>query len=223
MKQFKNFKGVYEKPRGKRFSLFTRNLTPGKKVYDEFLFKDKGVEFREWNPNRSKLAAALMKGISQIGIKENDFVLYLGAASGTTPSHISDIIGNNGFIYAIDFAPRVIRDLVFVAEDRKNIAPMLADASKPETYYKNISKVDVIYQDIAQREQAEIFLNNFKFLKDDGFALLCVKARSVDVAKKPKQVFKETREKLEKHVKILDYRELDPFEKDHCIFVCKKR
>ena len=222
MKQFKQFIGVYERPKGKHFSLLTKSLVPGKRVYGENLKREKGVEYREWDQNRSKLAAALMKGISQIGIKESDRVLYLGAASGTTVSHVSDIVGKNGFIYAIDFAPRVVRDLTFLAEDRKNIAPMLADASKPETYYKNISKVDIIYQDIAQREQAEIFLGNFKFLKKDGIALLCVKARSVDVARKPKQVFKEMREKLEKEVKIVDYRELDPFEKDHCIFVCKK-
>ncbi len=222
MKQFKQFKGVYEKPKGKHFVLLTKNLTPGKKVYGENLVKEKGAEFREWDPNRSKLAAALMKGVKEVGIKENDFILYLGAASGTTASHISDVVGNKGFIYALDFAPRVVRDLTFVAEDRKNIAPILADASKPETYYKNISKVDIIYQDLAQREQAEIFLQNFRFLKHGGYALLCVKARSVDVAKKPKQVFKEMREKLEKQVKIIDYRELAPFEKDHCIFVCKK-
>ncbi len=223
MKQFKNFKAVYEKPRGKRFILLTKNIVPGKKVYDEPLIKDKGIEYREWNPNRSKLAAALMKGINDIHIKENDYILYLGAASGTTASHLSDIIGNKGFIYAVDFSPRVVRDLVFVAENRKNIAPILADASKPETYYKNISNVDVIYQDIAQREQADIFLGNFKFLKNNGTAILCVKARSVDIAKKPKQIFKEMRERLEKETKIIDYKELGPFEKDHAIFICKKK
>jgi fibrillarin-like pre-rRNA processing protein len=223
MKQFKNFKEVYERPKGKRFSLLTKSLNPGKRVYGENLRREKGVEYREWDPNRSKLAAALMKGVKEIGIQEGSYVLYLGAASGTTPSHISDIVGNNGFIYAIDFAPRVVRELTFLAEQRKNIAPILADASKPETYYKNISEVDIIYQDIAQREQAEIFLNNFRFLKNNGIALLCVKAKSVDVAKKPKQIFKELREFLNKNnVKIIDYRELDPFEKDHCIFVCKK-
>ncbi len=223
MKQFKNFKGVYERPRGKRFSLLTKNLVPGKRVYGENLRREKGVEYREWDPNRSKLAAALMKGISQIGIKENDYILYLGAASGTTPSHISDIVGNKGFVYAIDFAPRVVRELVFLSKDRKNIAPLLADASKPETYYRKISEVDVLYQDIAQRQQADIFMDNFRFLKENGIALLCVKARSVDVSKKPKQVFKEIREKLEKNnIKIIDYKLLKPFEKDHCIFVCKR-
>ena len=223
MRQFRNFQGVYERPKGKRFVLLTKSLVPGKRVYGENLRREKGVEYREWDQNRSKLAAALMKGISQIGIQEGDFVLYLGAASGTTPSHISDIVGKDGFVYALDFASRVVRDLTFLAEERKNIAPMLADASKPETYYKNISQVDIIYQDIAQREQAEIFLGNLQFLKEDGFALLCVKARSVDVAMKPKQVFKEMRDKLEKEVNIVDYKELDPFEKDHCIFVCKKK
>jgi len=223
MKQFKNFKGVYERPKGKRFSLLTKNLVPGKRVYGENLRREKGVEYREWDPNRSKLAAALMKDIKEIGIQEGSYVLYLGAASGTTPSHISDIIGDKGFIYAIDFAPRVVRDLTFLAEDRKNIAPILADASKPGTYYKKISEVDVLYQDIAQREQADIYMDNFRFLKDNGIALLCVKARSVDVSKKPKQVFKEIREKLQKNnIKIIDYKSLNPFEKDHCIFVCKK-
>ena len=223
MKQFKNFKGIYETQKGKRLVLLTKNLVPGKKVYGENLIRDGGIEYREWDPSRSKLAAALMKGASQIGIKENDFVLYLGAASGTTVSHISDIIGKGGFIFAIDISPRVLRDLVFVAEDRKNIAPILADASKPETYYKNISSADVIYQDVAQREQVDIFLENFRFLKQDGFALLCVKARSVDVAKNPKQIFRETKERLEKQVNIIEYRELGPYEKDHCIFVCKKK
>jgi len=223
MKQFKNFKGIYETQKGKRLVLLTKNLVPGKKVYGENLIRDGGIEYREWDPSRSKLAAALMKGASQIGIKENDFVLYLGAASGTTVSHISDIIGKGGFIFAIDISPRVLRDLVFVAEDRKNIAPILADASKPETYYKNISSADVIYQDVAQREQVDIFLENFRFLKQDGFALLSVKARSVDVAKNPKQIFRETKERLEKQVNIIEYRELGPYEKDHCIFVCKKK
>ena len=102
MKQYKQFKGVYEKPKGKRFSLFTRNLVPGKKVYDEFLFKDKGIEFREWNHNRSKLAAALMKGVKEIGIKENDFILYLGAASGTTASHISDMFSRISRVKSIE-------------------------------------------------------------------------------------------------------------------------
>jgi fibrillarin-like pre-rRNA processing protein len=223
MMQYRNFKGVYESRKGKKPVLLTKNLVPGKRVYGENLIRENDGEYREWDYTRSKLAAALVKEISQIGIKENDFVLYLGAASGTTVSHVSDIVGKDGFIYAVDFAPRVIRDLVFVAQDRKNIAPILGDANKPETYSSLVSEVDVIYQDIAQRNQPEIFMKNMKYLKKDGFALLCVKARSMDNAKKPRLIFQEVRSFLEKQITIVDYRELDPFEKDHCIFVCKKK
>ena len=64
---------------------------------------------------------------------------------------------------------------------------------------------------------------NDSFLKNDGYALLAVKARSIDVTKQPKQIFKEVREKLEKNLIIIDYRELEPFQKDHCMFICKKK
>ena len=215
--------GVYKTEKGKK-KLFTINLTPGKKVYDESLIKEKGIEYRQWNPRKSKLAAAIMKGASQIGIKPNSTVLYLGCASGTTASHVSDIVGKQGFVFALDFAPRVMREMVFVCEQRPNIMPIMADANNIESFEKHITMVDVIFQDIAQKSQAEIFLKNCrKFLKPGGFALLSVKARSVDVTKKPKRVFQEIRAKLEKELMIVDYRTLEPFEMDHCIFICKKK
>lgn len=222
MKETK-FKGIYELKIGKRSILLTKNLVLGRKVYEEKLLREKGTEFREWDPKRSKLAAAILKDVSEVGIKNDDVILYLGAASGTTASHISDIIGKDGFIFAVDFAPRVVRDLVFVCEDRKNIAPILADANRPEKYLDRVSLVDVIYMDIAQKNQAEIFLKNCElFLKRKGFALLAVKARSVDVTKKPKQVFNLVKRQIEEKLKIIDYKELRPFQKDHCMFVCKK-
>ena len=213
-------KGVYKK----KNNLLTLNLTPGKSVYHEKVIKSEGNEYREWNPNRSKLAAALKKGASQIGIKPGNIILYLGASTGTTPSHVSDIVGKEGFIYALDFAPRVVRELVFLSEDRKNIAPILGDAKQPLSYSHRVSKVDSVYQDIAQHDQVEIFLRNCDmFLEKGGFGLLCVKSRSIDVTKKPKQVFAEVRQKLEKALTVVDYRELAPFEKDHCIYICKKK
>ncbi|MBS3097365.1 fibrillarin-like rRNA/tRNA 2'-O-methyltransferase [Candidatus Woesearchaeota archaeon] len=205
-------------------TIFTINLAPGKKVYDERLVKGDRIEYREWNPLKSKLAAMILKNSPNIGIRKNDVVLYLGAASGTTVSHVSDIVGNEGFIFALDFAPRVVRDLVFVSEDRKNIAPLLEDANRPERYIDKISQADVIYQDIAQKNQVEIFLKNINlFLKKDGYALLAVKARSIDVTKKPQQIFSLVKEQLEKNITIIDYRALEPYQKDHCMFICKKR
>ena len=215
--------GIYETIKGKRKALLTINLSPGKKVYDESLIKEKGIEYRDWNPKKSKLAAAIIKGVSQIGIKPESTVLYLGCASGTTCSHVSDIVGKNGFVFAVDFAPRVMREMVFVCEQRSNIMPIMADANNTESFEKYITIVDTVFQDIAQKQQAEIFLKNCgKFLKKRGFGLLSVKARSIDVAKKPKLVFQEIREKLEKELVIVDYRTLEPFELDHCMFICKK-
>ena len=216
----KKFPGVFSKKR----SIYTKNLVPGQQVYGERLVKEGINELREWDPRRSKLAAAILKKISQIGLKEGNIVLYLGAASGTTASHVSDIISKDGFIFALDSSPHVLRDLVFVSEKRKNIIPILADANQPQTYINKISEVDFVYQDVAQRNQVEIFLKNCKmFLKKEGFGVLALKARSIDVTKKPKQIFRQVLEELEKEITVVDYRELEPFEKDHAFFVCKKR
>lgn len=223
IKQSKVFR-VYELQINSRRHLYTLNLVPGRSVYGERLLTENGVEYREWDASKSKLAAAILNGSPNIGIREKDAVLYLGSASGTTASHVSDIVGKDGFVFAVDIAPRVMRDLVFLCYERKNIAPVLADAGKIDKLKERIAAVDVIYQDVAQKTQVEIFLKNAGlFLKNAGYALLAVKARSIDVTKKPKQIFKEVREKLEKHFAIVDYRELEPFQKDHCMFICKKK
>ena len=220
MKQSNIFE-VYEDSRGR---IYTINLTPGKQVYGERLVKDGGVEYRDWDPRKSKLAATILRGSPNVGIRKGDVVLYLGAASGTTVSHVSDIVAKEGFVFALDFAPRVVRDLVFVAEERSNIAPLLADANKPETFTGKVSQADIVYQDIAQRNQLDIFLKNVNlFLKNGGYALLAVKARSIDVTKKPKAIFSEIKQRLEKEITIIDYRTLEPYEVDHCMFVCKKK
>jgi len=209
-----------EKQRGK---LFTINLTPGKKVYEEQLIKQNNIEYREWDPYSSKLASLIMNKCPNIFLRKNDVVLYLGSASGTTVSHVSDIVGKDGFIFAVDLAPRVMRDMLFNLESRKNVAPILESANHTDKLKERISIVDLIYQDLAQKNQTDIFLKNIKlFLKKDGYALIAVKARSIDVTKKPKQIFNEVREQLEKHVTIVDYKTLEPYQKDHAMFIVKK-
>ena len=194
-------------------------IKKGKKLFTTDLISGKS---REWDPRKSKRAAAILKGINEIGIKEGSRVLYLGASSGTTASHVSDIVGKNGFVFALDFSPRMVRDLVFECERRKNIAPLLEDANHPEKYKDNVTEVDVVYQDIAQRNQAEIFLKNCRaFLKKGGYGLLAVKARSVNVAKKPSEIFNEVEKEI-KEMEIIDRKSLEPFEKDHIMLVCKK-
>ena len=214
---------VYESKEKFR-QLYTLNLVPGSNVYGEKLVSENNIEYREWDASKSKLASSILKGSPNIGIRKNDVVLYLGAASGTTVSHVSDIVGNEGFVFAADLAPRVMRDLIFNCEERENIAPILADANHIKELMERISLADVIYQDIAQKDQVEIFLKNVSaFLKKDGYALLAIKARSIDVTKQPKQIFREVREMLDKEMIIVDYRTLEPYQKDHALFICKNK
>ncbi len=214
---------VYESMQ-KRRQLYTINLVPGQRVYGERLVGENGIEYREWDASKSKLAATILKGSVNVGLRKNDIVLYLGASTGTTVSHASDIVGSEGIVFAVDIAPRVMRELVFLSYSRKNIAPILLDSNKISEMKERICEADVIYQDVAQKNQVDIFLKNAKlFLKHGGYALLAVKARSVDVAKKPKDIFRDVKMRLEKELTIIDYRELEPFQKDHCMFICKKK
>jgi fibrillarin-like pre-rRNA processing protein len=212
-----SIQGVYKK-QGK---LFTENLDccKGVKVYNEKLISYKNKEFRSWNPYRSKLAAAILKGL-KFDIKSNSSVLYLGAATGTTVSHISDIV-KNGMVYAIENSPISIKSLLEMSKKRPNVIPLLSDGNHPEKYSSIVSSVDIIYQDISQRNQAAIFTENVsKFLKKEGIGILMVKARSIDVSMKPEKAYEIVSEELkEKNLKIIDIVDLSSFEKDHAAFV----
>jgi fibrillarin-like pre-rRNA processing protein len=206
-----------EENRG-RTSLLTRNLAPGKRVYNEDLVMRNGVEYRSWDPFRSKLAAALLKGMPEGVIKEGDRVLYLGASTGTTASHVSDIVGDQGLVIGVEFAPRVAREFVeHVARERKNVIPFVVDARDPSKYA--LAQVDVVYCDIAQPDQTEIAMANCdRLLRKGGRLLLAVKARSIDVLKEPERVYEEERAKLEKAgFRVEQVVDLRPFEKDHAL------
>ncbi len=153
-----------------------RLATRGEPVYGE----PTDGEWRAWNPHRSKLGAMLEVGMDT-GLEGGETVLYLGAASGTTVSHVADFAGPT---YAVEFAARPVRDLLSAAESRPRLFPLLKDARKPATYAHVVeSDVDVIVQDVATRGQARVALENRRFLADDGRLLLAVKARSEDVTR----------------------------------------
>ena len=157
------FDNVFNIQDKNRRILVTKNLSPGKAFFKERLFNVDDIEYREFNPTRSKLAASIVKKISFMPIKKDEKILYLGASHGYTPSFVSDIIGDNGLVFCLDFAPRVVRDLYMICEERKNMIPILADANKPETYKDRISNVNIIFQDIAQKIQVEILFKNLIF------------------------------------------------------------
>ncbi|MEM3126997.1 MAG: fibrillarin-like rRNA/tRNA 2'-O-methyltransferase, partial [Candidatus Woesearchaeota archaeon] len=172
------------------------------------------------------LCSYLTKGGTQFPFQDGSVVLYLGASTGTTVSHVSDIVGKNGIVFALDFAPRVLSDLVFLAEERSNIAPILADAGDVMNFADKVCQADIVFQDVAQKNQLEIFLRNVDlFLKQGGFGYVAIKARSVDVTKKPNIIFDMVKRQIKenKSLELVDSRILDPFQKDHCMFVVKKR
>uniref|UniRef100_A0A8B9ZWQ0 rRNA 2'-O-methyltransferase fibrillarin n=1 Tax=Anas zonorhyncha TaxID=75864 RepID=A0A8B9ZWQ0_9AVES len=138
---------------------------------------DTKVEYRAWNPFRSKLAAAILGGIDQIHIRPGTKVLYLGAASGTTVSHVSDIVGPEGLVYAVEFSHRSGRDLINVAKKRTNVIPVIEDARHPHKYRMLIGMVDVIFADVAQPDQSRIVaLNAHNFLRNGGHFVISIKA-----------------------------------------------
>lgn len=205
--------------------LATQNLAPGRAVYRERLVKHGNAEYRTWDPYRSKLAAAILKGLETVPIQPGHRVLYLGAASGTTASHVSDIIGKEGLVYCVEFAARSIRELVDnVGVYRFNMSPILADARLPEKYAALVGKADDIYCDVAQPEQARILADNAdRFLKPRGWTMLAVKAQSIDVTKEPYDIYRQEIRTLESRLfEIRQTVHLEPFDKAHAMIVAQR-
>jgi fibrillarin-like pre-rRNA processing protein len=205
--------------------LATRNLTPGRAIYGERLVHFKKIEYRVWDAFRSKLAAAITKGMRILPIRPEIRVLYLGAASGTTPSHVSDIVGEKGHVYCVEFASRSLRELVDnVASYRLNMSPLLEDARFPERYAMFIpERVECVYCDIAQPEQAKVLADNADmFLKPAAWALLAVKAQSIDVTKAPREIFRQEARVLKKRsFDVKEIIDLEPYDKAHAMIVAQ--
>jgi fibrillarin-like pre-rRNA processing protein len=205
--------------------LATKNLAAGNSVYGERLIKFEGKEYRLWDPYRSKFAAAILKGLQTVPIQPNHKILYLGAASGTTASHVSDIVGEEGHVYCVEFASRSMRELVSnVAAVRYNMVPILADARLPETYSRLVGRVDDVYCDVAQPEQARVLADNADlFLVDGGWVMLAVKAQSIDVTKEPSVIYEREIATLEsREFRVDEVVQLEPYDKAHAMVVAQK-
>ncbi|OQU98822.1 hypothetical protein CLAIMM_04549 isoform 2 [Cladophialophora immunda] len=225
--------GVFVARGGKEDLLVTKNLTPGESVYGEKRISvdspstnaadgDAPVtktEYRVWNPFRSKLAAGILGGLDDIYIRPGASVLYLGAASGTSVSHVADIVGPTGRVYAVEFSHRSGRDLITMATHRTNVIPIIEDARHPLRYRMLVGMVDVIFADVAQPDQARIVgLNAHLFLKVGGGVLVSIKANCIDSTAKPEVVFaNEVKKMREERIKPKEQLTLEPFERDHCI------
>ncbi len=205
--------------------LATKNLAAGNSVYGERLVKFRRTEYRLWDPYRSKFAAAIFKGLEAVPIQPDHRVLYLGAASGTTASHVSDIVGEGGHVYCVEFASRSLRELVNnVAVFRYNLSPILADARLPETYSRLVGRVDDVYCDVAQPEQARVLADNADlFLMDGGWVMLAIKAQSIDVTKEPSVVYeREINVMKARGFRIAEVVYLEPYDKAHAMVIAQK-
>jgi len=201
-------------------TLMTVNAVPGTNVYGERLVEFEQVQYRAWDPKRSKLAAMILLGARGFGLDRTSRVLYLGAASGTTASHVSDMV-TSGRVYCVEVSQRSFRDLVKVCESRRNMIPIMADAARPEEYAHMVEGVDLVYQDIAQRNQVDIFARNMRHF-ECGRGLLMLKSRSVNVNRRPKEVFAEAREELaSRGLSVQKVVDLDEYAKDHAAFVVR--
>jgi len=167
------------------------------------------------------LAAAIVGGVENIYIKPGAKLLYLGAASGTTVSHCSDIVGADGVVYAVEFSHRSGRDLLNVAKRRHNIIPIVEDARHPDKYQMLVGLVDVLFADVAQPDQARIAADNAKyFLKKGGHFVISIKASCIDSTADPEAVFAKEIDTLRKQeFKPLEYVTLEPYERNHAVVV----
>lgn len=204
----------------------TKNIVPGETVYGEKKVsveapEGEKVEYRVWNPFRSKLAAAILGGVDKIHMKPGSKVLYLGAASGTTVSHVSDIVGPDGLVYAVEFSHRSGRDLINVAKKRTNIIPIIEDARHPHKYRMLVGMVDTIFADVAQPDQARIVsINAQSFLKNQGHFVISIKANCIDSTAEPTKVFAGEIKKLQAdQLKPQEQLTLEPYERDHAVVV----
>ncbi len=203
--------------------LATENLAKGAKVYGEELVNHEDTQYRLWNPYRSKLAAAILKGLKELKIGKGSHVLYLGAATGTTSSHVSDIVRDSGIVYCIEISERSMRDLIKMCEKRSNVLPILQDARNVESYRPDTGIVDALYQDVSARDQADILLRNSELLKKGGYAYVAIKSQSIDISRKPEEVFKEFLQRVSEKFEILEKLDLKPYDDMHLFVVLKKK
>ena len=215
-------------------NVWTVNANPGVAVRGESLRKFRGVEHRRWDPNRSKLGAGLLRTRNDPSLllpNAGSTVLYLGAGHGTTISHLHDHLCGaknrlGGRLVAVDLAPRCLRDLTYLAEHRPGLVPVLGDARKFDAWGVLIpSRVDWLFQDVAQAGQVEIFLSAVRrFLSKKGIGLLSLKAASERHNEGgDEDIFAAAVAQLSSEVELLEHINLTGFEDQHALFVVRRR
>ncbi len=203
------YPGVYTD--GRHYYTYSKDKNS---VYGEKVIKERSGYMHFWNPTRSKLSAAMHLKLRNFPFKDSR-VLYLGASTGTTVSHVSDIAKD---VWAVEISPISMRKLVSLSERRENIYPILEDARNVEKFGIYVDSVDVLYQDISQRDQVDIFIKNMEFF-NPNFGILMLKTRTIDMRKSPKEIMKKTKRTIEEVFRIEEIINISRFQKDHYALV----
>ena len=218
------FYNVYISGSQEKLKLYSKNLNIGKRVYGERLIHYNDIEYREWDPFRSKLAALVLDNPISNLFSEDMNCLYLGASSGTTVSHLSDIL-HSGVIFAVEFSERSMRQLIQNTSKRGNVIPIPGDARYPETYGRYIfTEVDLIYQDVAQPRQSKIALAHCNYyMKEGGLLVIAIKSQSIDSIKKSELIYSQEEKILENGgYEIVERIDIHKYAANHVIFIAKK-
>lgn len=201
--------------------LYTRS--PFKKSTTGARVIERAEYYHEWDPYRSKIAAALTRKLERLLIAEDSRVLYLGCGSGTTVSHISDIV-RDGIVFAVDISEKEMRLLYVLLKDRMNVAPVLADARDPHSIGTCVgTDVDVIIQDIASRDQVDIFARSARhLLRSGGEVYLSLKTKSISSTSPPTRTLDEVKERLRREFTLLRSVNLRGYQDHHWLLHLRK-
>ena len=174
----------------------------------------KSGKWDTWNPYHSKLSAYLAAGGQNWPFGNNSKVLYLGSAEGNTISYLCEICKTNT-ITAVDISAIAMAELLVLAKNKENIIPCLNDAHFPERYRIQANNPEIIYQDIAQNDQVDIFIRNCKYFKPK-YAFLMLKTQSI--AGKNKDIFKDTEKKLKNIFEKVETVNINKWAKGHSAY-----
>jgi fibrillarin-like pre-rRNA processing protein len=202
--------------RGDRVELWTEAAGTVPSVYGERWREIDGRAYRSFEPTRSKLAAAIVHGWTGDLPRPGESWLYLGAASGTTASHVADLVGPSGRVFAVEKSVRPFARLLKLSDRWPGLCPILADAGAPEEYFDLVPGIDGIYADIAQPHQVEIVIRNVApYLRPGGPVLIALKTSSMGRDRPPAGHLAAAERELETLLDLAPSVRLDPFHRAH--------
>jgi fibrillarin-like pre-rRNA processing protein len=208
---------LLEVNRAERRELWTEAVGDPPPVYGERWTDFEGRPYRLFEPGRSKLAAAVVRGWTGDLPAPGECWLYLGAATGTTSSHVADLVGPEGRVYAVERSVRPFARLLALAERWPNLRPILGDARDPLAYSSLVPPVDGLYADIAQADQLEIVLKNAELLLTGDGARLLIALKTASMGRHRSAVgHRELAERtLAETTSLFTSVPLEPFHKGH--------